>query len=189
MTTTSPTLSIRRTDAKRNRDRIISAAKAAFAAPGANPSLAEISRRAGVGMATLYRNFPTRLDLLEALYAAEADAAFSAPDLNSETDPAERLRAWLREFFIFAASKRHVAAELLTHVNGDSPIFDDTKTRVIAAGRPLFDAAQRSHRIRADLTLAQVLEMLVSIAAIDGDPTYREPLLLTVLDGLTGPPG
>lgn len=94
------------------------------------PSMAEISRRAGVGMATLYRNFPTRLELLEALYAAEADAAFTVRDPDSGATPGEALRAWLYEFYAFAAGKKHVAAELLTHRTSDSPIFDTTKTRV-----------------------------------------------------------
>ncbi len=186
MTTASTASSGRRADARRNRDRILGAARAVFAEQDASPSMAEICRRAGVGMATLYRNFPTRLELLEALYAAEADAAFTP--LDPDANAAEALRAWLREFFVFAASKKHVAAELLTHMSSDSPIFDDTKTRVIAAGRPLFDAARRDRAIRDDLTLEQILQMLVSIAAIDGSPAFQEPILLTVLDGLAPAP-
>lgn len=135
-------------------------------------------------MATLYRNFPSRRELLEAVYATEADAAFAAQRLPPDTSPGDELRVWLRQFFTFAASKRHVAAELLTHVDRDSPVFDSTRRRVIAAGRPLFDAAQRAEQVRDDLTIEQVLEMLVSIATIDGDAPYREPILQTVLDGL-----
>lgn len=176
----------KRSDAQRNRDRIFTAAREAFAGRDANPSMAEVSRRAGVGMATLYRNFPTRLELLEALYATEADVAFTAAADNGEcASPGDALRGWLVEFFTFAASKKHVAAELLTHVEEDSPIFDNTKTRVIAAGTPLFNAARRAHEIRDDLTLDQMLKMLVSIAAIDGDAEYLKPILTTVLDGLT----
>lgn len=179
----------KRIDARRNHDRILAAARAAFEDPGANPSMAEIARRAGVGMATLYRNFPTRLELLEALYATEADVAFTPADIAPDATPGESLRTWLTQFFAFAASKKNIAAELLTHIDRDSPIFDDTKTRVIAAGRPLFDAAQRAHQIQQDLNIEQVLQMLVSIAAIDGGPTSQEPLLRTVLDGLAPPPG
>jgi len=163
----------KRSDAQRNRDRILTAAREAFAGRDANPSMAEVSRRAGVGMATLYRNFPTRLELLDALY-----------DNGECASPGDALRGWLVEFFTFAASKKHVAAELLTHVDEDSPIFDDTKTRVIAAGTPLFNAARRAHQIRDDLTLDQMLKMLVSIAAIDGDAEHLKPILTTVLDGL-----
>lgn len=177
----------RRVDARRNRERILDAAHLAFADPAVDVSMAEISRRAGVGMATLYRNFPSRRDLLQALYAAEADAAFAARDHLEGTSPGEELRIWLRRFFAFAAAKRHVAAELLTHVDADSPVFDTIRTRVIAAGRPLLEAAQRAGQVRADLTVEQILEMLVSIAAIEGDAQYREPILSTVLDGLTPP--
>jgi len=183
---TSPS---KRSDAQRNRDRILRAAREAFGDRDANPSMAEDSRRAGVGMATLYRNFPTRLQLLETLYATEADLVLTAAaDPAEDVSPGDALRAWLGEFFAFAASKKHVAAELLTHMDEDSPIFDNTKTRVIAAGTPLFDSAQRAHEVRGDLDLEQVLKMLVSIAAIDGDTDYQEPILRTVLDGLIPPP-
>lgn len=160
------------------------AARAAFAAASEVVSLAEISRRAGVGMATLYRNFPNRIDLLEALYAAEADAAFTPPDDIDGLGPGERLRAWLRQFYSFAAAKKHVGAELLMQVKSTSPIFDDTRTRVIAAGKPIFESAQQAGQVREDLTLEQVLQMLVSLSAVEGDAEYREPLFQTILDGL-----
>ncbi len=175
----------KRSDAQRNRDNILTVAREAFADSDYALSLAEISRRAGVGMATLYRNFPSRLDLLETLYANEADVAFTPPELSLHDDPGTALRAWLRQFYAFAAGKKQIAVELLTHVKRDSPIFDDTKTRVIAAGRPLFDAAQSARHIREDVTLEQVLTMLVSLSAIEGDDDYRQPILETVLDGLT----
>ncbi len=176
-----------RADARRNRESILRAAREAFADPKATVSLAEVSRRADVGMATLYRNFSSRQQLLEALYAAEADAAFAAPPPVPGASAGDALRAWLRQFFAFACSKKYIAAELLTHVNRDSPIFDNTQTRVLAAGRPAFDRAQRAGQIRADLTLEQLLQMLVSIATIEGDGHYQEPILQTVLDGLTPP--
>ena len=181
------TSSGKRVDARRNRERILTAARAALADPGVDVSMAEISRRAGVGMATLYRNFSTRQELLEALYATEADTAFTPQQFPPGTPSGEQLRAWLRQFFTFAASKRHIAAALLTHVQPDSPIFDTTRTRVIAAGRPLLEAAQATNEIRDDLTVEQVLQMLVSIATIDGDTQYQEPMLRTVLDGLAPP--
>lgn len=179
---------VRRSDARRNRDRILSAARSAFGDPDANVSMAEISRRAGVGMATLYRNFPSRQDLLEALYATEVDSVCQVPETANDVSAGDALRAWLRQFFAFAASKKHVAAELLTHVNHDSPVFNDNRNRVVAAGRPLFDAAQRGRQVREDLTLEQVLKMLVSIATIEGNARYQEPILQTVLDGLAPPP-
>lgn len=139
-------------------------------------------------MATLYRNFPGRRELLEALYAAEADIAFAARTAPIDASPGDELRAWLRQFFAFASSKKHVAAELLTQMDADSAVFHDTRSRVMAIGRPIFDAAQRAGQIRSDLTLEQTLQMLVSVAAIDGDAAYQEPILQTVLDGLAPSP-
>lgn len=168
----------RRADAARNRDKILAAARTAFADPDADVSMAEISRRAGVGMATLYRNFPGRQELLEALYTEEVDAvcaaAADAPDLAT----------WLRAFFAFSTAKRHIAAELLTHVAGTDPVFDDNRSRVLASGRPLLEAAQARGEVRADLTLEQVLDMVIAIARIRGDDDYVEPILTTALSGL-----
>src|SRR3954470_3287569 len=114
----TPRTPSRRADAQRNRDKILAAAHAAFAEPGADVSMAEISRRAGVGMATLYRNFAGRRELLEALYADEVDALCeAAANVDGET-PGARLERWLRRFFVYFTSKRHIASELLEHVDG-----------------------------------------------------------------------
>ena len=183
----------RRADAERNRDKILAAARSAFADPEAEISMAEISRRAGVGMATLYRNFPGRRELLEALYTDEVNAVCNAAETSGgETSggetPGAILEAWLHRFFAFATSKRHIAAELLEHTDRSDPIFGSNRARVIAAGRPLLVAAQRAHEIRDDLTLEQVLDMVIAIATIHGDTHYLEPILQTALDGLR-PPG
>ncbi len=182
----SPT---RRADAERNRDKILVAARTAFAGPDARVSMAEISRRAGVGMATLYRNFPGRRELLEALYTDEVDAICEAAETVDGETPGAVLMAWLHRFFAFYASKRHVASELLTHVTSSDPVFNENRTRVLAAGRPLLVAAQYSHEVRDDLTLEQVLDMIIAIASIHGDTRYLEPILQTALDGLRPPTG
>ncbi|HYB88928.1 MAG TPA: helix-turn-helix domain-containing protein [Streptosporangiaceae bacterium] len=174
----------RRADAERNRDKILAAARSAFADPEAEVSMAEISRRAGVGMATLYRNFPGRRDLLEALFIDEVNAICEAATTVDGDTPGAVLAAWLHRFFAFATSKRHIAAELLEHTDHSNPLFESNRARVTAAGRPLLAAAQRSHEVRGDLTLDQVLDMIVAIATIHGDPDYLEPILLTTLDGL-----
>ena len=177
----SPT---RRADAERNRDKILAAARSAFADPEAEVSMAEISRRAGVGMATLYRNFPGRRELLEALFADEVNAVCEAAGTAGGETPGAVLTAWLHRFFAFTASKRHIASELLERTDRSNPLFDDSRARVIAAGRPLLAAAQRSHEARDDLTLEQVLDMVIAIAAIHGDTRYLEPILQAALDGL-----
>src|SRR6202451_2845928 len=149
----------RRADAERNRDKILAAARSAFADPEAEISMAEISRRAGVGMATLYRNFPGRRELLEALYTDEVNAVCNAAETSGGETPGAILEAWLHPLFAFATSKRHIARALLQH----------------------------THCIRDDLTPEQLLDMVIAIATIHGDSRYLEPILQTALDGLRPP--
>ncbi len=177
----------RRADAERNRDKILATARSAFADPGAEISMAEISRRAGVGMATLYRNFPGRRELLEALYADEVNAVCKAAETAGGETPGAVLEAWLHRFFAFGTSKRHIASELLEHTDRGNPLFDNSRARVLAAGRPLLTAAQRAHEVRDDLALEQVLDMVIAIATIHGGTRYLEPILQTALDGLRPP--
>jgi AcrR family transcriptional regulator len=174
----------RRADAERNREKILTAARAAFADPDADISMAEISRRAGVGMATLYRNFSNRRELLEALYIDEVDAVCRAAATIEGDSPGAAFTTWLRRFFIYFTSKRHVAAELLEHSDLESPVFGASRPRVLAAGRPLLLAAQDAHEVRDDVTLEQILDMIVAIAKISGDPGYVDPILDAALDGL-----
>ncbi|HXD80001.1 MAG TPA: helix-turn-helix domain-containing protein [Candidatus Acidoferrum sp.] len=172
----SPT---RRADAERNRDKILAAARSAFADPEADVSMAEISRRAGVGMATLYRNFPGRRELLEALYTDEVNAICEAAEA-----PGASLLSWVRQLFAFFASKRHIAAELLKHTDSGNSVFGGSRARVTAAGRPLLAAAQQAREVRDDLTLEQVLDLIHAIATIRGDTSYVQAILQATLDGL-----
>lgn len=150
--------------------------------------MAEISRRAGVGMATLYRNFSSRQELLEALYMDEVDAVCRAAETVTGDTAAEVFMAWLRRFFVYFTSKRHVAAELIEQSGSDNPVFGAGRPRVIAAGLPLLVAAQDAHELRADLTLDQIVDMIAAIAKIPGDPRYLEPILDATLDGLRRQP-
>jgi AcrR family transcriptional regulator len=174
----------RRADAERNRDKILAAARAAFADSDAAVSMAEISRRARVGMATLYRNFPGRQELLEALYADEVDAVCKAAETIDGETPGAALVAWLHRFFAFTTSKRHIAAELLKQTDRSNPLFNNNRTRVMTAGRPLLAAAQHAGEVRDDLTLEQILDMIVAIATIHGEAGYTGPILQAALDGL-----
>jgi AcrR family transcriptional regulator len=184
---TEPPSRARRADAERNRDKILGTARAAFADLDAEISMAEISRRAGVGMATLYRNFPGRRELLEALYTQEVDAVCEAAGTLEAETPGAVLAAWLHRFFAFITSKQPVGTELLKHSGGSAPVMGESRRRVTAAGRPLLLAAQRAHEVREDLTLEQVLDMIVAIASIHGEPGYLEPILQAALDGLRPP--
>jgi AcrR family transcriptional regulator len=179
-------VSARRADATRNRERIMRAARAAFADAGVEVSMAEIARRSGVGSATLYRNFATRRDLLEALLVDEVELVCAAA-LTIDGDTAgARFTAWLRRFFQYVTSKRPVAVELLQHTDRDSPVFGASRERVLAAGEPLLRAARDAQEVRADLSLDQILDMVVAIAKIAGHPDYRQPILDTALAGLLG---
>jgi AcrR family transcriptional regulator len=184
MPRTEPLSRARRADADRNHEKILAAARAAFADPESEISMAEISRRAGVGMATLYRNFRGRRELLEALYTDEVDAVCDAAATLEAATPGAALLAWLHRFFAFIASKHPVGTELLKHSGGSAPVMGKSRDRVMAASRPLLLAAQRAHEIREDLTLEQVLDMIVAIASIHGEPDYLGPILQTTLDGL-----
>src|SRR5215472_6880013 len=113
----------RRADAERNRDKILAAARAAFADPDAEVSMAEISRRADVGMATLYRNFPGRQELLEALYTDEVDAVCAAAETTGGETPGAALVAWLHRFSAFTGSKRQIGAELLKQTDRSIHLF------------------------------------------------------------------
>jgi AcrR family transcriptional regulator len=182
--TPTPHPAARRVDAERNRERILDAARAAFADPDADVSMAEISRRAGVGSATLYRNFAHRRELLEALYVDEIDAVCQAATTITGDSPGAVLVAWLRRFYAYFTSKRFVAAALLEHADRDDPVFGAGYARVLNAGRPLLGAAQQSGEIRTDLTLEQILDMVAAIAKIPGDAVYREPILQAALGAL-----
>ena len=172
----------RRAAAERNRDRILAVARDAFAAGDTSLSMAEVARRAGVGMATLYRNFPGRRELLEALYADEVDALCDAAVIGEGRTPGEALTAWLRRQFDFLPHKRLIVSELLVHA-GESGV-PSRRGRALDAGRPLLAAAQDAHEIRDDLTLEQILDMIIAIARIHGDAGYLEPILEVAFNGL-----
>jgi hypothetical protein len=85
---------------------------------------------------------------------------------------------------MFFSNKRHIASKLLEHTDRTNPLFSDNRSRVIAAGAPLLDAAQRSGEIRPNLSIEQILDMVHAIATIQADATYVEPILRAALDGL-----
>jgi NAD(P)-dependent dehydrogenase (short-subunit alcohol dehydrogenase family) len=117
----------------------------------------------------------------------EVDAICEAAESVDGETPGAALMAWLHRFFAFYTSKRHVASELLQHSDSSNPVFGESRSRVLAAGRPLLVAAQHANEVRNDLTLEQVLDMVGAIATINGDPRYLEAILQTALDGLRPP--
>ncbi|XVU28927.1 TetR/AcrR family transcriptional regulator [Actinoplanes sp. CA-054009] len=175
----------RRTDAVRNRERILSAAREAIDASDDEVSMAEIARRAGVGSATLYRNFPSRRDLLEALLAEEIDEVCAAASTVTGDTAAGRLTAWLRRFYDYLTGKNPVTVELLEHVDRDHPVFGTSRDRLVEAGTPLLSAARAAGEVTPAISLYQILDLVIAVAKIPGEPGYREPLLTTALAGLT----
>jgi AcrR family transcriptional regulator len=177
----------RRADAERNCEKILEVARGAFACPDSEVSMAELARRAGVGMGTLYRNFANRRELLEAIYAHEVDAVCEAAETVEGETPVARLVAWLHHFFAFFTNKRQFASALLEDADCDDPVFGNSRARVIAAGQPLFAAAREAHEVRDDLTLEQVLDMVGAIATIPAETPYVQPILDAALAGLRPP--
>jgi AcrR family transcriptional regulator len=174
----------KRADARRNYEKVLAAAREAFAEGGESTSLEEIARRAGVGIGTLYRHFPNRQALLEALYVDEVEEVCrSAAELGG-ADPWEALNSWLERFIAYLATKRALAHELLNYFDQDAELFKVCRTSLFAAGEPLLERAQDAGVVRADVTIADVMQMLIAISKIPGDPGQNEHILRVALDGL-----
>src|SRR4051795_4206837 len=147
----------KRADARRNYEALLTAAADAFADNGTAASLEDIARRAGVGIGTLYRHFPTRQALLEALYFGEVeDVCRSAAELAGG-DPWEALNAWLERFVAYVATKRALADEMLKHLDHSAPVFQTSRASLYAAGEPLLRRAQDAGVVRPDVSIGDVI--------------------------------
>lgn len=177
----------RRVDARRNRDNILAAARAAFADAEANVSMNEIARRAKIGSATLYRNFADRRALLEALYSEEIASICRAAETCEGATAGARLQSWLRRFYDYFLNKRVLASELLDLTGAESPVFREGFALVVHAADSLVQEAHRSKELRRDLSTEQILALVASIANIPGTPAFRKPILAASLDALRAP--
>jgi AcrR family transcriptional regulator len=140
-----------RKDAQRNRDALLVAAAGAFAERGAECSLEEIARRAGVGIGTLYRHFPNRDALIEAVYRREvATLCDRVPELLAEREPLDALRTWLLEFAGYVARKRGMAVALKAALGPDNQLFTESHRRMHEAFDTVLGAAVESGAIRSD---------------------------------------
>jgi AcrR family transcriptional regulator len=174
----------KRADARRNHERILIAARTAFADGGQSTSLEEIARQAGVGIGTLYRHFPSRQALLEILYVNEVeDVCRSAEQLDD--DPWTDLSVWCERLIGYLITKRALAAELLNYLDEDAPLFRDCRAPLYAAGEPLLKRAQDAGVVRRDVDLSDVLHMLGGITRVPvGDSAQIERIVHIALDGL-----
>ena len=175
----------KRADARRNYDKVLSAARQAFAEGGESTALEEIARRADVGIGTLYRHFPNRQALLEALYVGEVEEMRRLAAELDGSDPWEALNGWFERFIAFIGTKRALAAELSNYLDQDAPLFQGCRTSLFEAGEPLLRSAQEAGVVRPDVSIGDVIQMVVGIAKIPAkDPEQNQHILRVALDGL-----
>ena len=182
-----------RADAARNRERLLRAAKAVFGAGGSNASLEAVAREAGVGIGTLYRHFPTREALFEAVYRHEVEQLVElAGQLAAHPAPVEALRQWLRANVAFVATKKGMAAALALAAHGPTHLKAYTAERLAAAVGDLMHRAVAAGELRADIGPMDVLRLLVSLSHGSDAPGWQENvvrLLDVFVDGLCRPAG
>jgi AcrR family transcriptional regulator len=187
MSATEQTLLTRpmRADARRNYEKVLAAAREAFAEGGESTALEEIARRAGVGIGTLYRHFPNRQALLEAVYIGEVEEVCRSAASLEDVEPWEALTTWFERFIRYIATKQALAAELLNYVERDAPLFKTSRAALFEAGGPLLRRAQDAGVVRPDVDIADVIQMVIGIAKIPAaDPSQTERMVRIALDGL-----
>ncbi len=164
-----------RTDAQRNRERILEVAKEAFKRSGANTSLDDIATQAGVGAGTLYRHFPTRDALLEAVYRTEVEKLGAAEGkLAQDMPPIEALRAWMLLFVDYIAAKQIIAPALNTIVGGPSKVYEASRAQITGAIQALVNRAIESGDIRSDLDPFDLLRALIGVSNVASSPDWKQ---------------
>ena len=164
-----------RMDAQRNRERILEVAKDGFARSGASTSLDDIAKQAGVGAGTLYRHFPTRDALLEAVYRTEVDKLAAAErKLAQDLSPVEALRSWMLLFVDYIATKQIIAPTLNTLVGGPSKVYEASGAQITGAIRALVERAIESGDIRRDLDPLDLLRALIGVSNVACGPDWQQ---------------
>jgi len=170
-----------RADARRNFDALLVAARDEFARHGTGASLEEIARSAGVGIGTLYRNFPTRDALVEAVYVAEVEQLISAGEQALELEAWPGFETWLHRFVDYIGTK-HV---LIDGLNRESPVMLSCRHAMYGAGDPLLRRAQAAGAVRDDVVIDDVVRLLSGVAAVAyPDEESRERVVALAIDGL-----
>jgi AcrR family transcriptional regulator len=164
-----------RTDAMRNRERILEVAKAAFTRQGANASLEEIAKKAGVGVGTLYRHFPTRDELIEGVYRNEVEKlAEAAGRFAEKMPPLEALRAWMLLLIDYIEAKHIIAPALNTIAGGPSRLHEGSRTMIQGAIGELVKRAKRSGDLRRDLDANDLLRALIGVSHVGSSTDWPE---------------
>jgi AcrR family transcriptional regulator len=163
-----------RSDARRNRERILEVARQAFSRSGANASLDDIARKAGVGPGTLYRHFPTREELLVAVYRSEMEKLAAAEQkFAEELPPVEALRAWLLLFIDYIARKQLIAPALNALLGDPKKVFESSYARIWEAVHALVRRAIENGDIRNDLDPVDLLRALIGVASVATSPDWQ----------------
>jgi len=177
-----------RIDAQRNHDRVLEAAKIVFSAGGPDASLEAVARQAGVGIGTLYRHFPTREALFEAVYRREVQQlADLAEQLMEQPDPVEALRRWMHAIVEFVATKKGMLATLAVAAQSKSDMTALSSERLTRMGGRLLDRAVAAGTVRADISPEDLLLTLVGLCSIRSAPGWKTNVLRLVdvfVDGM-----
>jgi AcrR family transcriptional regulator len=177
-----------RADAVRNRERVLEAAKIVFSAGGPEASLEAVARRAGVGIGTLYRHFPTREALFEAVYRREVEQLSElAEQLKTARDPVDALRRWLRSNVEFVATKKGMSAALALTFQSTSELAAFSIERLTKAIGSLLDRAVAAGEMRADVGPEDLLRALVGMCYMHDQPGWQSSVLRMLdvfVDGL-----
>jgi AcrR family transcriptional regulator len=172
---TKPAARKPRADALRNRERILEVAKDAFTRHGANTSLDDVAKQAEVGPGTLYRHFPTREALLEAVYKTEVGKLAAAEQRFAATmPPIEALRAWMMLFIEYVAAKQIIAPALIAVVGKHPKFVEASYAQVHQAVRALVKRATASGEIRADIDAVDLLRALVGVSTLSSNPDWQQ---------------
>jgi AcrR family transcriptional regulator len=176
----------KRADALRNYEKLVAAAREAFTEADRSASLEDIARRAGVGIGTLYRNFPTRTDLVQAVYVDEVEALSRSAGEFADLAPWDALTAWLQRFVGYVATKQALADELFAVADAErQAVFASCRSMLYAAGEPLLRRAQDEGIVRPDVTIEEVVRLVGGIAKMPyDDPAEVQRVLAIALDGL-----
>jgi AcrR family transcriptional regulator len=177
-----------RSDARRNRDRLLEVATAAFAAADGKPvSLESIARDAGVGIGTLYRNFPNRESLVEAIYRTElAEVAGAAAQLLERHNPAVALRRWMDRYASFVAAKRGMAESLHAMFDSGAMRTNETRASIVGAVDLLLKAGADDGSLRADVQADDIVSSLIGIFLASGSPEQTDRMLDLLAAGIAG---
>ena len=164
-----------RIDALRNRERILEVAKGAFTRHGVDASLDDIAKQAGVGAGTLYRHFPTRDALIEAVYRSEVEKlAAAARDFAASMPPIDALRAWLLLFVDYIAAKHIIAPALNSVAGGPARLYEGSRSLVQGAIEELVKRAKKSGDVRRNIDASDLLRAVIGVSYVSSDGDWQK---------------